>query len=43
MKPEEILNDDFLKQFENGAAFTRFLEQLQKLGIAKILEGELVL
>jgi len=24
MKPEEILNDDFLKQFENGAALTLF-------------------
>lgn len=34
-------NDNFLKQFENGAALTSFLEQLQKCGIGKVLEDEL--
>ena len=41
MKPEDILNEDFLKQFKNGSELTNFLEQLHKRGIEKILEGEL--
>ena len=41
MKPEDILNEDFLKQFKNGSELTSFLEQLHKRGIEKILEGEL--
>ena len=41
MKPEDILNEDFLKQFKNGPELTNFLEQLHKRGIEKILEGEL--
>ena len=41
MKPEDILNEDFLKQFKNGTELTSFLEQLHKRGIEKILEGEL--
>ena len=41
MKPEDILNEEFLKQFKNGAELTNFLEQLHKRGIEKILEGEL--
>lgn len=41
MKPEDILNEDFLKQFKNGSELTNFLEQLHKRGVEKILEGEL--
>lgn len=41
MKPEDLLNDEFLKQFKNGSELTNFLEQLHKRGIEKILEGEL--
>ena len=41
MKPEDLLDDDFLKQFKNGTELTSFLEQLHKRGIEKILEGEL--
>jgi len=41
MKPEEILNEAFLKQFKNGTELTNFLEDLHKRGIEKILEGEL--
>lgn len=41
MKPEDLLNEDFLKQFKNGTELTSFLEQLHKGGIEKILEGEL--
>lgn len=41
MKPEELLNDDFLKQFKDGSDLTIFLEQLHKRGVEKILEGEL--
>ena len=41
MKPEDILNEDFLKQFKNGPELTNFIEQLHKRGIEKILEGEL--
>jgi transposase-like protein len=41
MKPEELLDEEFLKQFKNGSELTSFLEQLHKRGIEKILEGEL--
>lgn len=41
MRPEDILNEDFLKQFKSGSELTNFLEQLHKRGIEKILEGEL--
>jgi len=41
MKPEDLLNEDFLKQFKSGTELTSFLEQLHKRGIEKILEGEL--
>lgn len=41
MKPEDLLNEDFLKQFKNGTELTSFIEQLHKRGIEKILEGEL--
>ena len=41
MKPEDLLNEDFLKQFKTGSDLTSFIEQLHKRGIEKILEGEL--
>ncbi len=41
MKPEDLLNDDFLKQFKTGSELTSFIEQLHKRGVEKILEGEL--
>ena len=41
MKKEDLLNDDFLKQFKSGDELTDFLKQLQKRGIEKMLEGEL--
>ncbi len=41
MKPEDILNDAFLKQFKSGTELTTFLEDLHKRGVEKILEGEL--
>lgn len=41
MKKEELLNEDFLKQFKTGEELTSFLKQLQKRGIEKMLEGEL--
>jgi len=41
MQPEDLFNDDFLKQFKTGKELTDFLTALQKRGIEKILEGEL--
>ena len=41
MKAEDLLNDDFLKQFKDGKELTNFLAQLQKRGIETLLEGEL--
>jgi len=41
MKKEDVLNDDFLKQFKTGDDLNDFLSQLQKRGIESILEGEL--
>jgi transposase-like protein len=41
MKKEDLLNEDFLKQFKTGKELNEFLSQLQKRGIEKILEGEL--
>lgn len=41
MRPEDLLNDDFLKQFKTGKDLQDFLGQLQKRGIEKMLEGEL--
>lgn len=41
MKPEELLNDEFLKQFQSGEELTNFLKKIQKRGIEKMLEGEL--
>lgn len=41
MQPEDLMNDDFLKQFKTGKELNDFLTALQKRGIEKILEGEL--
>lgn len=41
MKKEDLLSDDFLKQFKTGDELHSFLAQLQKRGIEKMLEGEL--
>ncbi|GAW90697.1 transposase [Flavobacterium psychrophilum] len=41
MKKEDLLSDEFLKQFKTGEDLYGFLAQLQKRGIEKILEGEL--
>lgn len=41
MRPEDLLTDDFLKQFKSRESLNDFLGQLQKRGIEKMLEGEL--
>ena len=41
MNKEDLLNDDFLKQFKTGEELNSFLNSLQKRAIEKILEGEL--
>lgn len=41
MKKEDLLNDDFLKQFKNAGELNSFLQQLQKRAVEKMLEGEL--
>ncbi|MFO8004355.1 IS256 family transposase [Thioalkalivibrio sp.] len=41
MEKEDLLNDDFLKQFKTGEELNAFLKQVQKRGIEKMLEGEL--
>jgi len=41
MKKEDLLSDDFLKQFKSGVELNDFLKQIQKRGIEKMLEGEL--
>ncbi|MFY0713727.1 IS256 family transposase [Seonamhaeicola sp. NFXS20] len=41
MKKEDLLNDEFLKQFKTGEELTSFLKSIQKRGIEKMLEGEL--
>lgn len=41
MEQNEQFIDDFLKQLKTGEELNRFLAQLQKRGIEKILEGEL--
>ena len=41
MKKEDLLSDDFLKQFKTGEDLYSFLGQLQKRGLEKMLEGEL--
>lgn len=41
MKKEDLLNEDFLKQFKNGDELNSFIQQLKKRGIEQLLEGEL--
>lgn len=41
MKKEDLLDDEFLKQFKTGEELNGFLKQIQKRGIEKMLEGEL--
>jgi putative transposase len=41
MKPEDFLNEDFLKQFKDGKEFMSFMDQIYKRGVEKMLEGEL--
>ena len=41
MKKEELLSDDFLKQFKTGEELQDFLHEIQKRGIQQLLEGEL--
>jgi putative transposase len=41
MKPEDFLNDAFLKQFKDGKEFMTFMDQIYKRGVEKMLEGEL--
>jgi putative transposase len=41
MKKEDLLNEEFLKQFKTGEELNSFLAELQKRGVEKILEGEL--
>lgn len=41
MKKEDLLDDDFLKQFRTGDELNGFLKEIQKRGIEKMLEGEL--
>lgn len=41
MKREDLLNEDFLKQFKSGDELNSFVQQLKKRGIEQLLEGEL--
>jgi transposase-like protein len=41
MKKEDLLSDEFLKQFKTGDELSSFLKAIQKRGIEKMLEGEL--
>ena len=41
MNKDDLLDDDFLKQFKTGDELTCFLKSIQKRGIEKMLEGEL--
>lgn len=41
MKKEDLLNDDFLKQFKDGDELEAFLSEIHKRGIEKMLEGEI--
>lgn len=41
MKKDDLLSDDFLKQFKTGDELTGFLKEIQRRGIEKMLEGEL--
>ena len=41
MNKEDLLNEDFLKQFKSGDELNSFIQQLKKRGIEQLLEGEL--
>jgi len=41
MKAEDLLNDEFLKQFKTADDLSNFLASIQKRGIEKMLEGEM--
>ena len=41
MTKEELLNDDFLKQFKNSKDFGNFISELYKRGVETMLQGEL--
>ena len=41
MQKEDLLNDDFLKQFKNAEELEGFLSALHRRGIEKMLEGEI--
>ena len=41
MKKEDLLKEDFLKQFKSGDELNSFIQQLKKRGIEQLLEGEL--
>jgi len=41
MKKEDLLSEEFLKQFKTGEDLNGFLAQLQKRGLEAILNGEL--
>src|SRR5439155_12860048 len=41
MKKENLLNNEFLKQFRTGEELNSFIHQLQKRGIEQLLEGEM--
>ncbi|WP_372751741.1 transposase [Labilibaculum sp.] len=41
MEPKNLLTDEILKQFKTGKQLNDFLQQVQKRGIKKMLEGEL--
>ena len=41
MNKDDLLSDQFLKQFKTGEELSSFLKSIQKRGIEKMLEGEL--
>lgn len=41
MKKEDVLSEEFLKQFKTGEELYSFLAQIHKRGVEQILEGEL--
>ena len=41
MKTEDLIPDEFFKQFKTGEELNDFLKSIQKCGIEKMLEGEL--
>jgi len=41
MRKEDLLSNDFLKQFKNAGELDSFLSELQKRGVEQLLEGEM--